>query len=329
MRIFILIFAIALAVTIVSTPWFRRLAIDTGFVDAPGRRKVHAAPMPLLGGLAIFAGAIVATLLVFGRELSPQVLGALLAGILVASIGLVDDRRQVPPWVRLLVQFAAFLILALFGVRVRLPLPEALNYGLTFLWLVGITNSINLMDNMDGLSAGVAGVAAAFITLIGALNNQYLVSGLAAAILGACLGFLRYNFKPAQIFMGDAGAYFLGFWLAVLGIQLRFPANVNFVTWMVPVMVLGLPIFDTTLVVVSRLRRGVHPFTGGRDHISHRLVKLGMTQREAVLSLYLIGGAFGMVAIFITQATVLEGYFIGAIVVAVCLYAIWRLEKIT
>jgi len=210
-----------------------------------------------------------------------------------------------------------------------LPLPEALNYGLTFLWLVGITNSINLMDNMDGLSAGVAGVAAAFITLIGALNNQYLVSGLAAAILGACLGFLRYNFKPAQIFMGDAGAYFLGFWLAVLGIQLRFPANVNFVTWMVPVMVLGLPIFDTTLVVVSRLRRGVHPFTGGRDHISHRLVKLGMTQREAVLSLYLIGGAFGMVAIFITQATVLEGYFIGAIVVAVCLYAIWRLEKIT
>jgi len=108
MRIFILIFAIALAVTIVSTPWFRRLAIDTGFVDAPGRRKVHAAPMPLLGGLAIFAGAIVATLLVFGRELSPQVLGALLAGILVASIGLVDDRRQVPPWVRLLVQCSRF-----------------------------------------------------------------------------------------------------------------------------------------------------------------------------------------------------------------------------
>ncbi|MDX1688199.1 MAG: MraY family glycosyltransferase [Candidatus Promineifilaceae bacterium] len=328
MRIFILIFAIALAVTVVSTPWFRRLAIGTGFVDAPGQRKVHGTPMPLLGGLAIFAGAIIATLLVFGRELPPQIMGALLAGILVASIGLVDDRRHVPPWVRLLAQFAAFIILALFGVRVRLPLPEAVNYALTFLWLVGITNSINLMDNMDGLSAGVVGVAAAFITLIGALNNQYLVSGLAAAILGACLGFLRYNFKPAQIFMGDAGAYFLGFWLAVLGIQLRFPANVNFVTWMVPVMVLGLPIFDTTLVVVSRLRRGVHPFTGGRDHVSHRLVKLGMTQREAVLTLYLIGGAFGMVAIFITQATVLEGYFIGAVVAAICLYAMWRLEQI-
>lgn len=328
MRSFIVIFVVALAVTVVSTPWVRRLALGTGFVDAPGKRKVHRAPMPLLGGLAIFFGAIIATLIVFRGELPSQILGAVLAGALVALIGLVDDRRQVPPWLRLLVQFLAFLILALFGVRVRLPLPLAANYALTFLWLAGITNAINLMDNMDGLSAGVAGVAAAFMTLIGALNEQYLVSALAAAILGACLGFLRYNFKPAQIFMGDAGAYFLGFWLAVLGIQLRFPENVNFVTWMVPVMVLGLPILDTTLVVFSRVRRGVHPFTGGKDHLSHRLVRLGMSQREAVLSLYLIAGAFGMVATFITQATLLEGYFIGAVVLLLVLYAIWRLEKL-
>jgi UDP-GlcNAc:undecaprenyl-phosphate/decaprenyl-phosphate GlcNAc-1-phosphate transferase len=178
---------------------------------------------------------------------------------------------------------------------------------------------------MDGLSAGVAAVAAAFMTLLGAFNGQYLVSALAAAILGACLGFLRYNFPPAQIFMGDAGAYFLGFWLAVLGIQLRFPGNVNFVTWMVPLFVLFLPIFDTTLVTISRLRRGVHPFTGGKDHLSHRLVQRGFTPREAVLLLYLLAGAGGMVALFITEATVPEGYFVGAVVAVVAAAAIWRL----
>src|SRR5690606_30123916 len=138
----------------------------------------------------------------------------------------------------------------------------------------------------------------------GAMNNQYLVAALSAALLGACLGFLRYNFAPANIFMGDAGAYFLGFWLAVLGIQLRFPQNVNFVSWMVPVMVLWIPIFDTSLVVISRLRRGVHPFTAGKDHLSHRLVEVGLGQREAVLVIYLLAGICGMVALFITEATV-------------------------
>lgn len=327
MRTFILIFLIALAVTGVSTPWMRRAAIALGFVDAPDQHKVHVTPVPLMGGVAIVAGAILATLFVYRGQIPGQIIGALLSGTMVALVGLIDDHRQISPWVRLLVQFAAFLVLAYFGVRVQLPVPLWLNYALTFFWLIGITNAFNLMDNMDGLSAGVAGVAAAFMMLIGAMNGQYLVSGLAAAISGACLGFLRYNFKPARIFMGDAGAYFLGFWLAVLGIQLRFPENVNFVTWMVPVMVLGLPILDTTLVVYSRLRRGVHPFTGGRDHLSHRLVRRGLSQREAVLVLYLVSGTFGMVGLFVTQANVIEGYLIGSVVALICLYAIWRLEQ--
>ena len=327
MSTFIVIFILALAITGVSTPWFRRTAIALGFVDAPDSRKVHTDPTPLLGGVAIFIGAILATLFIYGGRIPNQIAGPILAGALVAAIGLIDDRRQVPPWLRLLVQFGAFAILVAFGIHVRLPVPEWINYALTLFWLLGIINAINLMDNMDGLSAGVSGVAAAFMMLIGALNNQYLVAALAAALLGACVGFLRHNFKPAQIFMGDAGAYFLGFWLAVLGIQLRFPDNVNFVTWMVPVMVLGLPILDTTLVVVSRLRRGIHPFVGGKDHLSHRLVARGMTQREAILVLYLLGGIFGMVALFITRATILEGYFIGGIVVLISAYTIWWLEK--
>jgi UDP-GlcNAc:undecaprenyl-phosphate/decaprenyl-phosphate GlcNAc-1-phosphate transferase len=323
---FLLIFIIALGTTAVSIPWLRRLALSAGFVDTPNARKVHSTPIPLLGGVAIVAGAILAVFFAFRGEVPASIAGALIAGSLVALLGLVDDRRGLPPLVRLLVQVAAAAILIYFGVRVRLPIPEPLNIALTLLWILGITNAINLLDNMDGLSAGVCAVAAAFMTLLGAFNGQYLVSALAAAILGACLGFLRYNFKPAQIFMGDAGAYFLGFWLAVLGIQLRFPQNVNFVTWMVPVLVLGLPIFDTTLVTLSRLRRGVHPFTGGQDHLSHRLVQRGFGQREAVLILYLLAGAFGMIALFITEASVAEGYFLGGLVALLAAAAIWKLD---
>ena len=297
-----------------------------GFLDVPGARKIHHDPMPLLGGIAIFAGAILATLLVYGGRLPSQIAGPILAGALVAVVGLVDDRLQLSPWIRLAVQFLAFVVLVAFGIHVRLPVPMWLNYAISLFWLLGIVNAVNLMDNMDGLSAGVCGVAAAFMMLIGALNNQYLVAALAAALVGACLGFLRHNFAPASIFMGDAGAYFLGFWLAVLGIQLRFPQNVNIVTWMVPVMVLWIPIFDTTLVVISRLRRGVHPFTGGKDHLSHRLVARGLSPREAVLVLYLFTGVFGMVALFMTQATVVEAYFTGTIVLILSAYALWRLE---
>jgi UDP-GlcNAc:undecaprenyl-phosphate GlcNAc-1-phosphate transferase len=180
---------------------------------------------------------------------------------------------------------------------------------------------------MDGLSAGISSVISSFILLLSIFNGQYLVASVAAAILGSCLGFLRYNFHPARIFMGDAGALFLGFLLAVLGLQLRFPDNVNAVTWMVPVFILGLPIFDTTLVVISRLRRRVNPFTtAGKDHVSHRLVELGFSQREAVLILYLITGVFGMIGLFVANANIAEAYIVGATVAGTATAVIWRLE---
>lgn len=328
MRAFIAIFFIALTITSFSIPWVRRIAIEIGFVDAPAQRKLHSTPMPLMGGVAIFGGAIIAVLIYYRGEPPAQVIGILLALTLVAVVGLIDDRYGLPAWVKLGGQFAGFLILAYFGVRVRLPIPELLNYALTFFWLAGISNAINFLDNMDGLSAGVSAVVAAFMLLLGALNAQFLVSALAAAVLGACLGFLRYNFKPAQIFMGDAGALFLGFVLAILGLQLRFPENQNVVTWMIPIMILGLPILDTTLVVISRIRRGVSPNTAGKDHISHRLVMMGFSQREAVLILYLATGVFGLIGVFLTRATVLEGYLIGGLVALVALYAIYRLERV-
>jgi UDP-GlcNAc:undecaprenyl-phosphate GlcNAc-1-phosphate transferase len=323
----IIVFLIALFVTLSSIPWVQRVAITFGFVDSPAQRKLHSTPMPLLGGAAIFAGAFGAVLL-FANRLPREVAGVLMASTIVAVTGLVDDRRNLPAWVKLLGQLAGFAVLTHWGVRVRLPLPLWLNYVVTFVWLTGISNAINFLDNMDGLSAGISGVAAAFILLMGLQNGQFLVSSLAAAVLGACLGFLRYNFTPAKIFMGDVGALFLGFLLAVLGLQLRFPANSDFVTWMVPVFILGLPIFDTTLVVISRLKRGVSPNTAGKDHTSHRLVALGFSQREAVLILYLVAGIFGLIALFIAEATVFEGYLMGTAVALTSLYAVWQFIRI-
>ena len=327
MRTFPIIFLLALTITGFSTPWVRRAAIALGFVDEPARRKLHSTPMPLMGGVAIVVGFIVALLFFYG-SLPRTVTAVFLAGIVVALIGLLDDRYDLPAWAKFTAEFAVVAILLFFNIGVKLPVPEWLNYLITFIWVVGITNAINFLDNMDGLSAGISAVAAAFILLLGSQGEQFLVSILAAAVLGACLGFLRYNFKPAQIFMGDVGALFLGFLLAVMALQLRFPDNISTVTWMVPVFIMGVPIFDMSLVVFSRTRRGLNPMTTpGKDHISHRLVDLGFSQREAVLILYLISGVLGMIGLFIAQANRIEAYSVAVAVALFGLYAIGWLEK--
>lgn len=327
MRAFLAVFLIALTITLGSVPWVRRAAINLGLVDTPSQRKAHRTPTPLLGGAAIFIGAIVGVLIIYGGDPQPTVIGVVLATSVVALTGLIDDYKPLPAWLKLAGQVAGFLILVYFGIRVRLPVAEPLNYAITLLWLLGITNAMNFLDNMDGLSAGISAVTASFILLLALINGQFLVGALAAGLLGACLGFLRYNFPPAQIFMGDVGSLFLGFLLAIMGIQLRFPGNSNFVTWMVPVFLFGLPILDMTLVVFSRLRRGLSPNTAGKDHVSHRLVRLGFSSREAVLILYLFSGILGMMALFITQATVIEGYIVAAISALVAVIAIGWLER--
>jgi UDP-GlcNAc:undecaprenyl-phosphate GlcNAc-1-phosphate transferase len=257
-----------------------------------------------------------------------QLIGIMLGGAFVSLLGALDDRWGMSPLVKLIGQFLAAGIVIATGLTVQLFPVVWINLGLTAFWIVGITNAFNLLDNMDGLSSGVAAIAAAFFTLLGALSDQYYVSALSAAVLGATLGFLIYNFNPASIFMGDSGSLFIGFVLAAIGIKLRFPANVNFVTWMAPVLVLGVPLFDTALVVVSRLRRGLNPLTTpGQDHTSHRLVAAGFTTREAVMLHYLAGGAFGVLAIFVTQASVFEGYIAGGAAALVSLAALLRLEN--
>ena len=329
MTTYMLIFASALAIVIGIMPLVKRAAIRFGFVDEPSARKVHTRAVPRLGGAAIYLGCI-AALLIFGdRFYIAQLVSILVGATFVSFLGMWDDRRGLRPLLKLAGQVLATSILVVSGIQVSFSPYPILNLFATALWMVGITNALNLLDNMDGLSGGVATVASVFFFLLAVMSGQYLVSSLAAALLGACLGFLYYNLNPASVFMGDTGSLFIGFVLAALGIKLRFPDNVAFVTWMIPVVVLGLPIFDTVLVVISRLCRGLNPLTTpGKDHVSHRLVMMGATQREAVLILYLVCCALGVVAMFLTQATIIEGYFIGGVLAVVAVYALWRLEQV-
>lgn len=320
----------AFLLAVLATPAMRRAALGLGMVDRPAARKFHAQPMPLLGGVAIYSAVIGSLLLLPERRELVELTGILVGASWISFWGLWDDRFGLSPFAKLAAQLVAAAVLLAVGIQVALPIPGWANIMLTVLWIVGITNAFNLLDNMDGLSGGVAAVAAAWITLLAAINGQYLVGGLAAAVLGACLGFLIYNFNPASIFMGDSGSLFLGFLMAVLGIKLRFPANVNWVTWMVPVLVLGVPIFDTSLVVFSRLRRRRNPFTTpGTDHVSHRLNRMGWSRREAVLLIYLAGCALGGVAALVSLASPLGAYLIIATVVVFSIVTIIRLEKPT
>ncbi|MFQ3663053.1 MAG: MraY family glycosyltransferase [Chloroflexaceae bacterium] len=326
-----LIALVALTFSIVATPLMRRVALRAGVVSVPRTRDIHLAPVPLLGGAAIYAAFVVALLLFGDRFYIRELVGILLGATLISLFGFADDRWGLGPLAKLGGQTLAGAVLVLGGTQVQLFPQPWINWALTIVWVVGITNALNFLDNMDGLSGGVATIAAAFFLLLAAMNTprQVLVGAMAAALIGACVGFLRYNLNPATIFMGDTGSLFIGFVLAALAIKLRFLTNIPLVTWMVPVCVLALPLFDTALVLVSRLRRGVNPFTtAGKDHLSHRLHALGLTRREAVLTCYLLAGACGLVGVYLTQARPLEAYVVAGALVAAGVAGIIWLERV-
>lgn len=321
-----LIFAAALAFALGGTPVARTIARRVGIVDKPSARKVHHTPIPLLGGLAIYAAVILAVIAFGDRFYVTQLIGILVGATLLSFLGIWDDRQALRPGPKLLAQAVVTSLVIASGVRVHLFANVWLDGLVTLVWLLFVTNGVNYLDNMDGLCGGVSAIAAGYFLLLAIQSGQYLVGALAAALLGATLGFLFYNFNPASVFMGDGGSLFLGFLLAVVGIKLRFPSNVTLVTWMIPLLVLAVPLLDTTLVTLSRLRRGISPFTAGKDHISHRIVKLGWTHREAVLLLWVAGCATGSLALFVTNANVFEAYTVATVVSLLALTALVKLE---
>ena len=332
----LLAFLIASSASLLLTVPVRALAIRVGMVDLPGPRKVHLKPIPLLGGLAIYGGVMLAILIVFDGAARAQVIGIVSGATLVTVVGFLDDRGWLHHQIKLFagMPLAAVILLIsgihaqVFSLVVRGSLGYWLDSALTIVWVVGITASFSILDHMDGLCAGVAAMASVFFTMLAYLNGQTLVATLAASVLGASAGFLRWNFKPAKIFMGDGGAMFLGFLMATLALKLRLDHASSLATWLAPVLILGATIFDTTLVTISRARRGLLPFaTPGKDHSAHRLANLGLGQRGAVLTIYLVGAISGGAALLVTYLSNAAAGLVAIAVLLAILLAIAWLER--
>jgi UDP-GlcNAc:undecaprenyl-phosphate GlcNAc-1-phosphate transferase len=322
--LYVAAFAGSLAMAMGFTPLALRLALRREILDHPGDYKTQKSAVPYLGGLAIvlsfaiavMAGAFLRPLATFSAQL-PLIIGL---GLVLTLMGLIDDLRGLNPFLRFVVEIAVAVGLFAAGVRVEIFTGnDALNVLMTVLWIVGIANAFNLLDNMDGLSAGVAVIASFFFFVIAAVNEQYLVAALSLALAGCALGFLRHNFHPARIYMGDAGSLFLGFMLAVIGLKLRFESPVQ-VTFLVPILVLGIPIFDTVLVVTTRLIHRLSPWVGGRDHTSHRLVFVGIPVPATVSLIYATAIVLGWLAVAMSRVDVTTAYILAGLVVAVGLF---------
>src|SRR2546429_8792952 len=320
----VLSFFIALFASLALVVPVRALALREGMVDLPGPRKVHLKPIPLLGGLAMYAAVLIAVLFVFSGPARAQIVGILIGATLVAAVGILDDRGLLHHQVKLFVGMPlAAAILLVSGIRAQFftvllggRSGDFLDATLTVVWVVGITASFSILDHMDGLCAGVAPMESVFFAMLPYLYAQTLVTTRADAVLGAATGFLRWNFKPAKIFMGDGGAMFLGYLMATLGLKLRLENSNHLSAWLAPILILGVTIFDTTLVTISRSRRGLLPFaTPGKDHAAHRLSNLGFGHRRAVLTLYLLRAMGRGAAVLVSYLSARMASLVGAIAV--------------
>jgi UDP-GlcNAc:undecaprenyl-phosphate/decaprenyl-phosphate GlcNAc-1-phosphate transferase len=332
----LLAFFIALFASLMLVVPVRAFALRVGMVDLPGPRKVHHTPIPLLGGLAMYVAVVTSVLLAFQEPARAQIAGILIGATLMAAVGILDDRGLLHHQIKLFVGMpVAAGILLLSGIRAQVfsillggHRGNVLDAALTILWVVGITASFSILDHMDGLCAGAAAMSSVFFAMLAYLNGQTLVTTLAAAVLGAATGFLRWNFKPAKIFMGDGGAMFLGFLMATLGLKLRMENAAHLSSWMAPVLILGVTIFDTTLVTVSRIRRGLLPFAApGKDHAAHRLSNLGLGHRGAVLTLYLLGAIGGSAAVLVSYLSTRGTFFVGGLALVIIFLGVVFLER--
>lgn len=300
------------------TPLVIRMAHRFDWLAYPRADRWHAEPTALMGGLALYAGATVGVLAVAAYAALPfEALAVVWTGATIMFVtGVVDDQVGVKPEAKLAAQVIATTVLLYGGIAFGNTWPLWLSLPLTLLWVVGITNAVNLLDNMDGLAAGVSGCAALVLTLFAALTANPLAVATGAALTGAAVGFLFFNFKPARIFMGDCGSLFLGFVIAALGllVQQHNPVSDGYIAVaFIPLAVLAVPIFDTTLVTFVRKLSGRPVSQGGRDHSSHRLVFLGLSERGAVLALYGLSLLSGGLALFVLFADIALFYALGAL----------------
>lgn len=297
---YLIAFFASFALALIFTPIVRNISNKFGYVARPNKNRWHNKPTALLGGIAIFAAFFITIAYLFRHALikNQTMLGLMLSSAAIFSIGLIDDFLHIKPHTKLIGQIAVSCILLVFGIGFNFLPISILNMFLTILWIVGITNAFNLLDNMDGLCAGISTISTAIFFIYFVSNNAVELALISLAIAGASAGFLRYNFHPAKIFMGDSGSMFLGFVIAMLAVTgTRFQMSGLVATLAVPLLILSLPIFDTTFVALRRRSNGKPISEGGKDHTSHHLVLLGLSERKTVLSLYLASVIFGAVAL--------------------------------
>jgi len=308
---YIIATGVAFLLVFFTVPYICRLALKIGFVDLPNHRKIHTEPIPLLGGLSIYFAFIVTTALFGG--LTRTFWGIALGGLVIFAIGVLDDfyktrGKDFKAWPKFGMQIVAALILIGFGIDingVNLPFhhgyftfPSWLSIVTTVLWVVAITNMMNFLDGVDGLASGLAAISSMTLLVIALIKGQPQMAIFAAVLMGACLGFLRYNFHPARIFMGDAGATFLGYVLAAVAIDGAFK-SATLVSLVVPVLALGVPIMDTIWVIAKRFRDKRPIYVADKGHTFHLLMRSGLNQIQTVFVLYLLGICFSLASIVV------------------------------
>ena len=335
-------------VVILTTPIVKKIALKSGYFDKPGGRKIHKRPMVRLGGVSIFLGTLVGLLLVWWTGgfgvLSPEkeyeVWGVTIGGLAFFLIGLADDLFNLSPVTRLILQAIVAGLAWKVGVQIDfltipaiglVSLPDWVSLPITIVWLVGMANAINWIDGLDGLAAGVSGIAAVVMFIVCVFMKQPAAALIAAALAGGALGFLRYNFNPAQIFMGDGGAYFMGFSLAgigIIGLVKGVTTVALTVAVVLPYLILAVPILDMSAVILDRLRRGKSPFVADKRHLHHRLLQAGLSQRLTVLFIYSLTLWVGTLALAISGMPSGLGYAIGATVLLSFIgWQVWKTAR--
>ena len=311
-------FIVSFAFTFATTPLVRRFAFKIGAIDIPkDNRRMHKKPTPRIGGLAIIFGFTVATLC-FAQP-SRQLYGTLAGAAIIAVMGVIDDCKNLPAKLKFVIQIIAALVVVFAGdIKIDVftnpnflsdnpywVLPEWLSVTLTVIWIVFITNAVNFIDGLDGLAAGVSAIMSISLVFISIRVGEYSIAILGIALMGSCFGFLPFNFNPAKIFMGDTGSTFLGFMLATLSIQGVFKSYAV-ISFAVPLLILGLPLFDALFAMIRRILRGQSPMTADRGHLHHRLVDMGFSQKHTVFILYAISGVLGITAVLLAESGVLR-----------------------
>ena len=291
-------FFIAIIVAYGFTPLVRQIAFKIKLLDHPSQSKSHFHPTPLLGGLVMYVAFFVAVF--YTIVPAKHIFGIMGGATILLILGIIDDKLGMMPKMKLSGQIVVALMVYKLGVRVITFEDYYLSMFFTVFWIVGITNAFNLLDNLNGLSSGIAGIASLFFGIMAFMNSQVYIAVLSFALAGACFGFLKHNFPKAKIFMGDSGSMFLGFTLACLAVLGSWETDKISVSLSIPILVLGYPIFDTALVVFLRLKEGRPIFIGGRDHSSHILASLRFKKKRAVLVTYVVSILLGISALLVS-----------------------------